>query len=245
MIQVYHGDNEATHEAFQAWRQANVDGFHLAEGPAGFFRMHWTQDKRENELGRGCAHQGGSGNPFRGDKNGCYTKARKVCSNDARELRTWAELNGATIKPCAHCDTSRFPFPSGVAPRAQVAGAATSGSGDPSSTEAALEGRQREYSAISRSRNGALRQAALQAAHGTCAACAKNFASLLGGLGSAVLEVHHRRQLSSYEVPAVTSIEELAVVCANCHALIHSDPKTALSVEALRAMFEGRSHRVV
>src|ERR1044071_7359713 len=99
MIQTFHGDNEAAHMAFQAWRQANVDGFHLTEGPLGHFRMHWTQDKRENEAGRGCAHQGGSGNQYGTD--GSYTKARKVCSNSAVELRNWANRDGFTVKSCA------------------------------------------------------------------------------------------------------------------------------------------------
>ena len=243
MIQIFHGDNEATHDAFQAWRQANVDGFHLAEGPLAHFRMHWTQDKRESEVGRGCAHQGGSRNPYRADR--CYTKARKVCSTSAQELRAWVKLNGATVKSCAHCDTARFPFPSGTLADGETSGDGTTGGPDASPAQSALEGRQHEYSAISRSRNGALRLAALQAAKGTCAVCAMDFSSVLGGIGSAVLEVHHRKQLSSYDVPTVTSIDDLAVVCSNCHALIHSDAKTAFTVEALRALLSGESKRVV
>ena len=111
MIYVFHGDDKATHDAFQGGRQANPDGFNLTEGLKGQFRMHWAQDKRENSLGRGCMHQGGSGNAYGEDKGGCYTKARKICSNSARELREWAKSNNATVKLCAHCDTKRFPLP--------------------------------------------------------------------------------------------------------------------------------------
>jgi len=72
-----------------------------------------------------------------------------------------------------------------------------------------------------------------------------DFSCVLGGIGRAVLEVHHRKQLSSYDVPTVTSIHDLAVVCSNCHALIHSDAKAAFTVEALRALLSGESKRVV
>lgn len=113
MISVFHGDDGTTHQDFQTWRQVNVDGYHMTEGPPGLFTIHYTQDKRENSLGRGCSHQGGSGNEYREDKNGCYTTARKVCSNSLGELVAWAKDNGFETKSCKHCDTRRFPFPKG------------------------------------------------------------------------------------------------------------------------------------
>jgi hypothetical protein len=111
VIQIFHGNNKITHDGFQSWRQSNPDGFNLTEGPKGQFRMHWALDKRESSLGRGCGHQGGSGNEFGADKGGCYTTARKVCSNSAGELRDWAKANNAIVRSCSHCDTSRFPIP--------------------------------------------------------------------------------------------------------------------------------------
>src|SRR5271170_716762 len=55
-------------------------------------------------------HNGGSGNGYLEDKGGCYTTARKVCSNSLAELSTWAIAHGVTTKSCKHCDTKRFPF---------------------------------------------------------------------------------------------------------------------------------------
>jgi len=111
MISIFHGDDAETHGKFQAWRHANVDGFHMTERAAGQFMIHYAQDKRENSAGRGCSHQGVSDNEYRGDKEGCYTRARKVCSNSLPELVAWATENRFTTKNCAHCDTRRFPFP--------------------------------------------------------------------------------------------------------------------------------------
>ena len=111
MISTFHGTDEKTHKEFQAWRKDNVDGFHMTENKAGQFTIHYTQDKRENVEGRGCAHQGGSDNEYLEDKNSCYTTDRKVCSNSLAELVTWASECGFTTKNCKHCDTKKFPFP--------------------------------------------------------------------------------------------------------------------------------------
>ena len=62
LIEIYHGNDEAMHNAFQTWRRLNPDGFDLTEGPVCQFRLHWAQDKRDNSQGRGCIHQGGSSN---------------------------------------------------------------------------------------------------------------------------------------------------------------------------------------
>ena len=110
LISIFHGDNKRMHEAFQAWRQGHVNGFHMTEGRAGLFTIHWTQDKRENQAGRGCHHQGVSTNAYRTDKDSCYTTARKVCSNDLRGLIAWANEQGVSTKNCGHCDTRQFPF---------------------------------------------------------------------------------------------------------------------------------------
>ena len=111
MISIFHGDDAGTHDAFQAWRRANVDGFHMTETAPGRFSIHYAHDQRENSAGWGCMHQGCSDNDCHEDKGGCYTTARKVCSESLAELTDWARENGYTTRSCKHCDTARFPFP--------------------------------------------------------------------------------------------------------------------------------------
>jgi 5-methylcytosine-specific restriction protein A len=65
-------------------------------------------------------------------------------------------------------------------------------------------------------------------------ACGADYSKPRGLNGRRVLTVHHREQLSAFEEPAETTVDELAVVCANCHLLIHSDPKAAMPVEDLQ-----------
>lgn len=105
----------------------------------------------------------------------------------------------------------------------------------PRSKEAlAVEGILTESRRTSRSRSPALRKQKLAQANGHCEACRVNFAKLPGGLdGLRVLTVHHRQQLSAFDEPRTTSLQDLAVLCANCHMLVHSDRRKAMPVEEL------------
>jgi 5-methylcytosine-specific restriction protein A len=108
----------------------------------------------------------------------------------------------------------------------------------------ALEGQLIERRIMTRGRNAPLRQKALAMSDGKCEACGTNFGMLLGGRGWRVLQVHHRNQLSDLSEPTITKTEDLAVVCANCHLLIHADRAAPLPLEALRAQLEMTSaHR--
>jgi predicted HNH restriction endonuclease len=40
--------------------------------------------------------------------------------------------------------------------------------------------------------------------------------------------------LAVSDAPRTTHLSQLAIVCANCHAMIHTDPNRALPVETLR-----------
>jgi len=56
-------------------------------------------------------HQGVSTIEYPQDKDGCYTTARKVCSNNLADLIGWGRERGFETKNCKHCDTKRFRFP--------------------------------------------------------------------------------------------------------------------------------------
>ena len=99
-------------------------------------------------------------------------------------------------------------------------------------TERAMEGATTE--ARSRYRDPGLRQSAIQLAKGFCAACDVDFARTPGGLGRHCLVVHHKKQLRDTDQIRETKLSDLAVVCANCHMMIHSDPAKALTVAQLR-----------
>lgn len=102
----------------------------------------------------------------------------------------------------------------------------------------AIEGTKTETVQVNRKRNRSLRDKAFNAANGTCCVCERDFSRVLGGRGVRVLQVHHRKQLASSDEPTLTKVSDLAVVCANCHLLLHLDPKIAMSVEDLRELLQ-------
>lgn len=104
--------------------------------------------------------------------------------------------------------------------------------------ESAIEGTKTEVVQKQTKRSRKLRDKALNLAHGVCSVCKRDFSELLRGRAVRVLQVHHCKQLAPSDKPKVTKLSDLAVVCANCHLLLHLDPKNALSIAALREMLE-------
>ncbi|NNC01870.1 hypothetical protein HJC10_03250 [Corallococcus exiguus] len=51
--------------------------------------------------------------------------------------------------------------------------------------------------------------------------CGFDFGDVYGDVGERYAQVHHLHPLSSRESPSETRLDDLAIVCANCHAMIH------------------------
>lgn len=105
-----------------------------------------------------------------------------------------------------------------------------------SSIERAMEGATTE--ARSKSRNAHLRQAAIAKANGVCAGCRRDFRQMAGGLGLRCLVVHHQKQLKDTDQPVESSINDLVVLCANCHMMVHANSEKAISVARLRSLLK-------
>jgi predicted HNH restriction endonuclease len=103
---------------------------------------------------------------------------------------------------------------------------------------AAWEGEPVEHRGYRRKRDQRLKRAALDAAKGSCAVCATDYSNVLDGKGVRVLQVHHKKQLGQNDAPRLNTINDLAVVCANCHALIHMNAKKALTIEVLKSLLK-------
>jgi 5-methylcytosine-specific restriction protein A len=98
----------------------------------------------------------------------------------------------------------------------------------------AWEGLVTESRVPKRKRDRRLRELAMAGANGVCAACGTDFSAVLGGFGTSVLQAHHHQQVALYDQPVLNGVADLAVVCANCHRLIHHDVQNAMSVADLR-----------
>lgn len=152
-------------------------------------------------------------------------------------MRGWAWLNYprnyTSLEPPRDADLLRAlgqPAPS--TPPKPGKGATTRTAAQPTD-DGALEGIAHERTVLTRSRNAALRDEALRRAKGVCKACKVDFSLVLDGLGVRVLQVHHLHQIALLKVPRVNKQSDLAVLCANCHSLVHANTKEAISVDQL------------
>ena len=68
-----------------------------------------------------------------------------------------------------------------------------------------------------------------------CEACGFDFSKAYGEHGLRFIECHHLVPLSSLTQVRTTSLQDLALVCANCHRMIHRR-KPWLSLDELRAV---------
>jgi 5-methylcytosine-specific restriction protein A len=57
--------------------------------------------------------------------------------------------------------------------------------------------------------------------HLQCAGCGFSFAAVYGARGVEFIECHHTLPLSSLRPNSKTRLEDLALVCSNCHRMIH------------------------
>ncbi|SOD04138.1 HNH endonuclease [bacterium JGI 053] len=71
-----------------------------------------------------------------------------------------------------------------------------------------------------------------------CEACDLDFREVYGERGAEFCEAHHTRPLSDTDREVETRLEDLALLCSNCHRMIHRRPY--LSVEELRSLVFGR-----
>ena len=79
---------------------------------------------------------------------------------------------------------------------------------------------------VRKERSAALRKACLTVARQKgdvcCEVCGLTFANLPRAIGAACCEVHHTIPVSSLAVGAMVRLKDLAVVCSNCHRMIHA-----------------------
>jgi hypothetical protein len=63
-----------------------------------------------------------------------------------------------------------------------------------------------------------------------CEACEFNFSERYGAIGEGFCEVHHKVPLSSLNERSKTKLEDLAILCSNCHRMIHrTKPMSSVS----------------
>lgn len=113
--------------------------------------------------------------------------------------------------------------------------------GQPASLESSVEGNPKRRFVTHYERDPALRTAAI-AIHGVeCCICEFNFGKCYGEPGEGFIHIHHLRPISEFGGETLVSPKnDMAAVCANCHAVIHRRRDKTISVEELRSIVQQR-----
>ena len=91
-------------------------------------------------------------------------------------------------------------------------------------------------------RNSRLANAAKEVHGTTCQACGFSFADAYGELGAGYIEAHHLVPVAELaERPReVSATNDFAVVCANCHRMLHRPAGRVMSVSELKDLVDDR-----
>jgi predicted HNH restriction endonuclease len=101
-------------------------------------------------------------------------------------------------------------------------------------------GKKKKYTSYYE-RNPALRSATVRCRGTKCEVCEFDFVKVYGERGSGYIEIHHLVPISRRLEPSIINPEkDMAVVCANCHRMIHREKDNVLTIEELREIINRR-----
>ncbi|OBZ10928.1 EVE domain-containing protein [Bacillus sp. FJAT-26390] len=72
-----------------------------------------------------------------------------------------------------------------------------------------------------------------------CEVCEFDFTAVYGDRGKDFIEGHHKKMVSEMKAGETTKVEDLALLCANCHRMIHKKPLA--TVEQLAEIVNGKT----
>ena len=112
----------------------------------------------------------------------------------------------------------------------------------PEAQRSYAEGRRLSAERLFFARNPRLAAEAKKRYGTACMVCGFDFADAYGELGGGYIEVHHldplsERDASEWTEKTRTSLDDVAVVCANCHRMIHRR-RPALKLAELRSLMQ-------
>ncbi len=108
-----------------------------------------------------------------------------------------------------------------------------------------IEGMVREITTELRYRDPRLRIEAMHHYGMACTVCGFNFEQAYGDLGTGYIEIHHLRALSRRSKRGFrASVRDVAVVCSNCHRILHRRGADPLPLDKIRrAVLKHRRER--
>jgi 5-methylcytosine-specific restriction enzyme A len=89
-------------------------------------------------------------------------------------------------------------------------------------------------------RNPALRARAIERYKFNCYVCDCNFKDKYGEYGAEYIEVHHLELLADTQGERESTVDDVRVVCSNCHSVLHRQGRIPMDIDKLRAFVRER-----
>ena len=209
-----------------SWREAYAGFFHtLAAGrPLRSFHrsLALTRDQFDSHVDSGRRGLRADGEP------------KPLPKSDAAILAIWGSRSEDELWQAmgSYWESGAAPIPPSVLDDIEV----ETEQADEERVVLGLEGKSRAIVSRVRERSPRLRAAALEIHGYLCQACGFDFEGTYGTWGRGFIEVHHVQELGAAppEGVKVDPATDLAVVCSNCHRMIHRKAKQALTLAELR-----------
>jgi HNH endonuclease len=100
------------------------------------------------------------------------------------------------------------------------------------------EGGTREIAMEIQRRNPQLKRTAIRQYGTKCQVCQFDFGVAYGPLGEGFIELHHLKPLSISHGDVITTLSDVALVCSNCHRMLHRSGARPISVDELRQIIK-------
>ncbi|MGF2735368.1 HNH endonuclease [Marinobacter sp. DUT-1] len=106
-------------------------------------------------------------------------------------------------------------------------------------TSSIAEGGKKRIFSTRYERDPRLRKQAIEIHGDSCIACGFNFGEVYGDHGVGFIHVHHVVPISMYDKKQIVNpATDLIPLCPNCHAMVHRDPNSTLSIEELQRILK-------
>ena len=76
--------------------------------------------------------------------------------------------------------------------------------------------------------------------HLNCFCCGFNFEEMYGERGKGFIEAHHTKPISEMKLGESTDIEDIALVCSNCHKILHRT-RPWLTIEQIGSLIQAKT----
>ena len=113
----------------------------------------------------------------------------------------------------------------------------------------AIEGRLKTVTHINRERDPKLRKRKIEKVLDekgslSCEACDFDFAARYGDHGDGFIEVHHTQPLATLTEASRITLDDLALLCSNCHRMVHRKKHHWLTMDELCALVQRHNSKM-